>query len=217
MNRIFSLDNPVMAFMGKVADLIILNFIAIIFSIPIFTIGASWTAMYYVTLKMVRKEESYMFKDFWHSFKENFKQATIIWLLVLLVVAIFVGDFFIIRMMPDMIPKALMIVLAIMAFIISCTIIFVFPVLSHFENTIKNTIKNAFIISLINIPYTILFIILFVLPFILFFYFYQVLPAVVMLGFSAPAYFASLFWDRIFRKIEPKVESDEIEEAEEVE
>ena len=118
MDKFFNLDNPVMAFMGKIADLIILNFIVILFSLPIFTIGASWTALYYVTLKMVRKEESYMFKDFWHSFKENFKQATIIWLLVLVVAAVFVGDFLIWRMLPDMIPQALMIVLAILAFIV---------------------------------------------------------------------------------------------------
>ncbi len=216
MDKFFNLDNPVMAFMGKIADLIILNFIVILFSLPIFTIGASWTALYYVTLKMVRKEESYMFKDFWHSFKENFKQATIIWLLVLVVAAVFVGDFLIWRMLPDMIPQALMIVLAILAFIVFCAALYIFPVLSHFDNTIKNTIKNSFIISLINVPYTIVFIILFAVPFILLFYLYQILPVFVMLGFSGPAYIASLSWSKIFKKIEPKAEVEDEESIEEL-
>ena len=50
MNKFFSLDSPIMVFMSKIADLIFLNILAIVFSIPIITIGASWTAMYYVTV-----------------------------------------------------------------------------------------------------------------------------------------------------------------------
>ena len=167
MGKIFNPDNPVFVFMGKIADLIMLNIVFILFCLPIFTIGASWTALMYVTVKMVKKEESYVIKDFWHSFKDNFKQATLIWLLVLLVTAIFTGDFLIYRAMPDMIPKALIVVLGIMAFILFCAALYVFPLLSHYENTIKNTIKNAFIVSLINVPYTILFMILFSVPYIL--------------------------------------------------
>ncbi len=212
MNKIFDLNNPVMTFMGKIADLVILNFIAIIFSIPIFTIGASWTAMYYVTVKMVRKEESYMFKDFWHSFKENFKQATIIWLIVLLIAAIFTGDFMIYKMMPDKIPMPLMIVVAIVAFLLFCTSLYVFPLLSHFDNTIKNTIKNAFLVSFINVPFTLVFILLFIIPFVLLFFLTSILPAFFLLGFSAPAYVASLLWNRIFKKLEPPQEETELPE-----
>ena len=84
MGALFNLENPVWNFMGKVADLVILNLLALICSIPIVTIGASWTAMYYVTIKIVRKEEGYIIRDFFRSFKENFKQATIIWLLTTL-------------------------------------------------------------------------------------------------------------------------------------
>ena len=209
MGKIFNPDNPVFVFMGKIADLIMLNIVFILFCLPIFTIGASWTALMYVTVKMVKKEESYVIKDFWHSFKDNFKQATLIWLLVLLVTAIFTGDFLIYRAMPDMIPKALIVVLGIMAFILFCAALYVFPLLSHYENTIKNTIKNYFIVSLINVPYTILFMILFSVPYILLVYFIVILPAFFMLGFSVPAYIASIFWNRIFAKIETKKDSEE--------
>ena len=204
MNRIFNLDNPLMAFMGKIADLIILNILAIFFSIPIFTIGASWTAMYYVTVKMVKKEESYIFKDFLSSFKNNFKQATIIWIIVLVIVGVFAGDFMIYRAMPDQIPKVLMFVVLIISFIVLCSILYIFPVLSHFDNTIKNTIKNAFLISMINFPSTIVFLILFALPFILGKLTYEAYPFIFMVGFSGPAYLASYLWNRIFKKFESK-------------
>ena len=92
MNQVFSPDSPVISFLGKIADLIIINLLVIICSLPIFTIGASWTAMYYVTVKMVKNEESYVTKDFFKSFKQNFRQATVIWLINLIVLLVLGAD-----------------------------------------------------------------------------------------------------------------------------
>lgn len=217
MGAIFNLDNPVWNFMSKVADLIILNVLAIICSIPIVTIGASWTAMYFVTIRMVRKEESYIVKDFFRSFKENFKQSTIIWLIALATIAIFVGDVMIYRMIPEQIPQALMIAVLILAYLVLGTIIYVFPLLSRFHNTIKGTIKNAFLVSLVNVPYTLVFAILLVIPIIIAFFVIEASPFILMFGFSLPAYIASIFWVRIFKKFEPKEEAvQEDEGAEEM-
>lgn len=204
MGSLFNLDNPVWSFMGKVADLVILNILAFVCSIPIFTIGASWTAMYFVTIKIVRKEEGYVIKDFFRSFKENFKQATVIWLLVLLVAAVFAGDFLIYRMMPDQIPKFIMIVVAVLAYLLLGTLVYVFPVLSRFDNTIKNTIKNAFILSIANIPFTILIIILLVLPIVVALFVIELAPILILMGISLPAYLSSMMFVRIFRKVEPE-------------
>lgn len=62
--RIFNADNKFFGFMGKAADLIILNILFVVCSLPIVTIGASVTAMYYVTLKMIKNEESYISRSF---------------------------------------------------------------------------------------------------------------------------------------------------------
>lgn len=204
MGAIFNLDNPVWNFMGKVADLVILNLLAIVCSIPIFTIGASWTAMYFVTIRMVRKEESYIIKDFFRSFKENFKQATIIWLFALLAMGIFAGDVVIYRTIPDQIPKALMIAVLVLAYLVLGTIVYVFPLLSRYHNTTKGTIKNAFLVSVVNVPYTIIFVLLMSIPFIMAVFLIEMAPFVLMVGFSFPAYVASIFWVRMFRKFEPK-------------
>lgn len=210
MGAIFNLDNPVWNFMGKVADLVILNLLVIVCSIPIFTIGASWTAMYFVTMRMVRKEESYIVRDFFRSFKENFKQATVIWLFALFAVGIFAGDVIIYRMIPEQIPKALMIAVLVLAYLVLGTIIYVFPMLSRYHNTIKGTIKNAFLVSVVNIPYTIIFVLLMSIPFIMAVFLVELMPFVIMVGFSLSAYVASIFWVRMFRKFEPQevIESD---------
>ena len=89
MNGLFNLDSPIMRFLSKVCDLMILNVMCIICCLPIVTAGASITALYTITMKMVRGEESYIFKGFLKAFKENFKQSTIIWL-IMAVLGIFV-------------------------------------------------------------------------------------------------------------------------------
>ena len=68
MGRFFSMDNKFFTFMNKVADLCILYIICLGCCIPIVTAGASITAMYYVTLKMVRNEEAYIVRSFFKSF-----------------------------------------------------------------------------------------------------------------------------------------------------
>ena len=214
MGALFNLDNPVWNFMGKVADLVILNLLALICSIPIVTIGASWTAMYYVTIRIVRKEEGYVIRDFFRSFKENFKQATIIWLLVILVVAVFVGDIAIYSMMPEQIPQAVMIGVVALAFLVLGTVVYVFPILSRFHNTTKNTIKNAFLLSIVNIPFTVILIIMLIVPFVLAVFVIEIAPIILLMGLSLPAFFSSMIFVRIFRKIEPVVESEEVEEIE---
>ena len=72
----FKLDSPFMNFLNKLCDIMILNILVLVFSLPIFTIGAAVTAGYYMSFKMVKNEESYIVKGFWKAFKENFKQST---------------------------------------------------------------------------------------------------------------------------------------------
>lgn len=208
MGTIFNLDNPVWSFMGKVADLIILNIVALICCIPVVTIGASWTAMYFVAIRIVRKEEGYVIRDFFRSFKENFKQATIIWLLVILVAAVFAGDIFIYQMMPDQIPKVIMIAICALAYLVLGTVVYVFPILSRFQNTTKNTIKNAFILSIANLPSTLIFIVLIILPIVLIVFVVELAPILLLMGISLPAYLSSKLFVRIFRKVEPAPETE---------
>ncbi|HAX53555.1 MAG TPA: hypothetical protein DIW07_01855, partial [Lachnospiraceae bacterium] len=75
-------DNVVMRALSRVCDFILLNILWMICSIPLFTIGASTTALYTVMLKIVKNEEGYIVKGFFRAFKDNFKKGTIIWLIM---------------------------------------------------------------------------------------------------------------------------------------
>ena len=82
--KLFNYDSPFWSFMSRLADLIILNLLWIVFCIPVVTIGASTTAMYRVTLNMVRGEGSGVVRMFWDAFRLNLKQAVLIFLILLI-------------------------------------------------------------------------------------------------------------------------------------
>lgn len=202
--KIFSLDSPVIRALSRMADLLILNFFAGICCIPIITAGASFTALHYMCLKMARNEETYVVRGFFKSFKENFKQATLIWLICLAVLVLLVGDFYLIMAMPDlnMVLRAIIFVTAI---VVCCTMTFLFPVLAKFDNTIKQTIKNAFLISIIQFPKTIVMFILNWLPWILMLTVIQIAPLCIFFGLSAPAFASAYLYNKFFQKMEDQI------------
>lgn len=147
----FNYDNPVWRFIGKFFDVLILNILWVICSIPVVTVGASTTAVYYVTLKLVRDEEGSTIKSFFKSFKENFKQSTAIWLILLVVGSVIGVDlyFFIAVMTGSTKLRTLMIAAFIgFAVIYAGLTLFVFPLQCRFYNPVKKTLFNAFFISI---------------------------------------------------------------------
>lgn len=95
MSRLFSLENPFMQFLSKVCDMLILNVVFIFSCVPLFTIGASLSALNTIALKLVRREEPYIVKGFFKAFAANFKQSTIVWLLSVAVFLFFRYDYII--------------------------------------------------------------------------------------------------------------------------
>ena len=199
--KFMSLDGPVMKFLGKVADMMILNLLVIFCSIPIITMGASLTAMHYVALRVVRNEESYITKDFFKSFKMNFKQATVIWLFMLVIGALIGYDIFIMTSTAVKIPTVIKVITLVVTAILALTTSFVFPLLSKFDNTSVNIFKNSFAISIAKLPRAVIMVIVSLAPIAILFmpkYF----PFLVLLGFSVPAWISALLYNDVFKRLE---------------
>ena len=210
MNRLFNLDNPFWKFFSKVCDIIILNAIFIISCIPVITIGASISALYYVCLKMIRKEEPYIWKNFWKAFRQNFKQSTIIWL-ISIAAAFFLGmDYYIINSQNTALFAAVRIGLWAVTIVLFSMFIYIFPIISHFECTLKQAVKNSIYMTIGHLPFSALLVAMFY--FVIYFFTISVKTAgmVIILsgicGFSIMAYFACIILDRIFKKYEPETE-----------
>lgn len=206
MRGLFNYDGPVMSVMSRIADLIILNILTVICCIPIITAGAALTALHYMSIKMVRGEECYVVRGYFKSFRENFKQATIIWLILLVAILVISGDLYILNSGALPFPKAISVIIMAVGFVFLMMAIYVFPVLSRFENTIRNTFKNAFFMSILNLPRTFLIIIIYILPFVIVATAPVLMPIIFLGGLSIPIYLASYMFVKIFKKFEPQEE-----------
>ena len=212
MNGLFNLDSPIMRFLSKVCDLMILNVMCIICCLPIVTAGASITALYTITMKMVRGEESYIFKGFLKAFKENFKQSTIIWL-IMAVLGIFVFvDYQAASFLPENMSNIFRVLIGALIIFYLMILSYIFPYTARFENNIKNIFKNSLLIAILNLPWTILVI---ALPIALGFLTFLTTTTLVygsmlwmLLGFSVVAYIESMIFRRVFAKYEPASEED---------
>lgn len=206
MGKLFDLDSPVMTFLSKMADLIILNFVTIIFCLPVITIGASVTAMHYVALKMVRNEECYIVRAFWKSFKENFKQATLMWLMMAAFIVIYILDFCVLRFSTVAMPEWLRVLLLAVGFVAVFATKHAFPLLAKFENTIGRTFKNSLLVGVMILPKTVLMMVMSVVPLAVAIYFPAAVPIVIMFGVSGPALFSAWLYNKTFKKFEPEQE-----------
>lgn len=205
MGSIFNLDSPVMQALGKVADLMWLNVLTMICCIPVITIGPSLTAMHYMALKIVRNEECYITKGFFKSFKENFRQGVVIGIITLFITLVLAGDFLLLRN-PDLgFSKFLQIVITIIAVLFLFTVMYVYPVLAKFSNTIWRTIKNAFLMSIMQFPRTLLMIVIWALPPVLLYLSGRTVPIVFLFGFSGPAWLCAHLYNKFFKKLEDQV------------
>ena len=135
--NIFSSDGWFSRFFGTLGDIIIVNILFILCSIPIVTMGASMSAMYFTLLKKQRTgENGGVVKLFFKGFKDNFKQSTISWLLFLLISFIFTLDFNLFGKGGPQENK-LMYYTSVVLMILTCFIaIYLFPVISAFKNTL---------------------------------------------------------------------------------
>lgn len=204
MKRLFDLDSSLVLFLDELVDVVILNVICLICCIPIITIGPAVTAMHYVTIKMVRGETGYIAKAFFKSFRENFKKSFVVWMIFLLITAFFVIDYKILQAAGIEEHKTIAIIIASIYLFVCITVMYIFPILSCFENTLRQTIKNAFFMSILHFIRTILMAVIYMVPFMILQLGFNMIAVFLLLGLSGPAYINSFIWKGIFKKYMPE-------------
>ena len=207
--KIFDLDSPLMNVLNKMADLMWLNILTLICCIPVITAGAALTSMQYEALKIVRNEESYITRSFFKSFKTNFRQATLIWLLLMLVAAILGGDYYIITKSGMQFSQVLVVLIMAAGVLVICTSLYVFPVLAKFDNTIMGTIRNAFIMSIDPLRKTVVMSLIASFPLIIFLVSLRQIPIFFLFGFSLPSYASAMLYNKFFQKLEDQLLSEQ--------
>lgn len=203
MKHFFSMDNKFFSIMTRIADLLILNFLFLICSMPIITIGASATALYSITLKMTTNDETYMFKGFIKAFKDNFKSSTTVWLIFSAIGLVISIDFFFTDGFISMeISSILRIVFTGLLIIVFIMISYVFPLVAKFYNTAGNYIKNSFLMALCHLPQTLGIFVVNALPIACFLVGSYLLAFgtifYLFIGFSLSAFINSFLFNKVF-------------------
>lgn len=212
MQSLFSPDSKFMQAMGRLGDLMLLNFFFLVTCVPIFTIGAAATALYTVCFRMGTDRERGALGPYFRAFRANFKQATCLWLPILLCGVCALVD---IRLFYGMngplhylfIPFVVLLLIALL------TASYLFPLLSQFESDSKQALKNALVLSLGYLPRSILIVLLNSFPFMVLAYdlliFMQSAFLWVALYFSAVAYLNTLLLKKVFKPYLPEEEEEE--------
>lgn len=208
--KIFAPDSPFMRTMSRLFDLMVLNFIFLISCIPVFTIGAALTAMYTVVFRIGTDKESGVIGSYFRAFKENFKQSTQVFLILLLCGACVFFDTALFYQFSGVLRF-----LAVPCAILSLVVVFVgsyaFPLLSQFNNGNRQTLKNALIFSLAYLPKSILMGAVNVFPFVVlalnWLMFFHASFLWIFGYFSAIAYLNSLLMKNVFK---PYLEEEEV-------
>ena len=200
--KFLNLDSPLMQGLGKMADLMWLNVLTLLCCLPIVTIGASLTAMNYMALKIARNEECYITRGFFKSFKENFKQSTIIWLGLLIGYIFFGFDLYIFYKNPDKYNLYLKMIVLLFVVVWSFVFMHIFPYISHFKSSTKDTIKNSLVIALTHIVKTVFMIAISIFPVVWAFGQYKLVPFVFLIAFAFCAFVNSIWLVKIYDEIE---------------
>lgn len=214
MNKLFNMESKFVQFLAMLGNLVILNLLWLITSLPIITIGASTTAMYSVAFKYADNTDDEIIKPFFRAFASNFKQSTLVWLpMCLVAVVLLIDGYYLISHANSAATPFLWIPFVVVLLVLMVSIAHVFPQIARFNVDTRTALHNTLLMSLLHLFQTVGIVGLNLLPWVLM----LVVPEIVamtgifwfMFGASAIAYFNAKVLLKMYKKHEPDPEENE--------
>lgn len=209
MGNFISYENRVFQVINRIVDTVLLSILWTLTSLPMITLGASTTALYYSVNKVIRHDRGSIGQDYWNSLRNNFKQSTLLLVLMILIYVVLAVDcnivFQLIQAGEAM--KPLLIILLVAVALFSMWSRYWFPYIARFENKNKDVLKNTFRMAVMNIQWSFLAFVIFAVELILYF----LIPGCMLF---MPAVFM-LLTNFVLEKVFVKYMSSEDLEAEE--
>ena len=210
MGKIFDINNGFMQGISKIVDCIFLALLWILCSIPIFTIGAASSAMYYTFHKVIREGRGYLLESFFGSFKSSFKQSTIMWIILLI---IYVLNFFGYSILWAMnvegygVTFFMIMQTIVLSFVTICGI-YAFAYEARFEDSVKTIIKNSVLLSILNFGWSLVLIVIFAFALAL----ALLVPSLCFVFITLYNWAANSILEAVFKKIMPTKALEEEDE-----
>ena len=199
MKKIFDENNPLMRALAIAADLLFLNLLTLLCSLPVLTVGAALSALCNIVQQIVRGEETYVVRSYFRSFKENLVKGSLLGLIFLAAAAVIWLDY----RVACLYAPPLRFAAAAVGVIVLALALYSFALQARYENSVGQTLKNAAVLMVAYFPTTLWMLICTLTLWILSLNFLQyALPLLLMFGLSLPCYVCALLYQKVFRKIE---------------
>lgn len=201
MKNGFDIDNPFFAFMGALADVVIVNILFLVCSVPIITMGASMSAMYQTMRGMREGRIPSVGRYFFGAFRNSFKKSLPVWMLQLITGILLFFDLSFVGMMPKtagwkMIGMAIGGLLLLWMMVTS----YLLPADIYNGKKIRPALAQSLYLAVRNFPWTIVMVVLNSIPFvclILGAYFIGIVTPIYMAaGFGITAYINTMLLEK---------------------
>ncbi len=207
MLKNFTPENPVFQFLEKVFNLMLANFLFLICSIPVVTLGAALAGMLQVAQDQIFNEEQPPVRRFFQAFRENFKQATAAWLMLLVFLAgMGCNTMLIIAYAQGWVGQILKILVGVLVAVVLCVMSYLFPLITRYRNTMRDHLNNSLILAVVKLPRTIVMVLLntlvFWIPFFSMPMFLSTMVFWLIIGFAFIAYSDTRILAPVFRQME---------------
>ncbi|MCR5201876.1 MAG: YesL family protein [Lachnospiraceae bacterium] len=217
MKSFFSVDGGLYKFMTRLRDILVLNFLWLLCSIPIVTFGAATTAAYSITMKMVANEEGYIAGPFFKEFKANLKKGCPMGIMFLVAVYAMYIEFQLYHLEKGNMRTFLLIVFIVGVILIYTHFIFAFPLLSRYENGVINTLRNSHTIAIRYFMRSIFLAILLAIEFVIIFFNLTTMFVALLIGPASVILTVAANARPIFLKVEEQYPTETVPKEEPVE
>ena len=196
----FNIDAKFWRVMGLLGDLVKVNLLFLLTSLPLVTVGASLTAMYSVLFRLREEREGGVARDYFSAFRENFLPATVLWL----VYAVFAAACALNVLVGAAGGGAALVMLGVVAALVSMVALYAFAMLARFRNSLAGTLRKAVLIGASGLPYTAVMFLVPAAALCLTFWTYQTILTMsgfwLLLGFALIGYLDVILFLRVFRR-----------------
>lgn len=218
MFEFFTSDNKLIVFLRQLADVFLLNLIFLLFSLPVFTIGASLSSLYSVMRLEVEDQEPHLMSSFWRAFKQNLKPSLPLWLPMLGVGLLLLVDAQLLQGSGGALAPVLSALVSAAELLYVMVFSYLFPMAAWFENTTQDAYKKALYFSIRHLPTTLAVVAINLCPLLLAFCvpngFTAALYMMIFFGFAVQALTNTLLLLRVFRPFLPERETQADEDEE---
>lgn len=201
--NLFSYDGPIARALHLVGDLVVLHLLWLVCSLPVVTIGASTTALYFACMKRFRTDEGRLTRNFFQAFRSNLRQATVEWLILLAVGALLYVDLQISMAVEGLLGRVMVVSCSIFLIPYGFIALYLFPVQAKFENKIRDNFKNAFLMSFHSFPLTLVLLLLAGTFLVLTLFFQPFMGLMICCGAGLYGYLSAGIFVQVFRRYLP--------------